>query len=149
MPKPTGADMRSGPASLPLLASISAAASSISRRMRCARGKNASPALVKVRRRVERWSNVAPNALSNSASLSLTTDFASPGRAAALIEVWSTVATKAVMPSSFIIVRFSRRSKPEWIAGANAARSASSRPDSATACLFRAGPAAPIQRRLT
>jgi len=63
---------------------------------------------------VERWSRVTPSARSSSASRSLTTDFASPSRRdAALIEVSSTVATKAARPSSFIIVRIFRQPVPE------------------------------------
>lgn len=102
--------MRKGPTSVPRRSAISAAASVASNRMRCARARKVWPSSVSDNLRVVRWTSLVPSARSSSASLSLTTDLALPSRrAAALIDPASAMATKAAMPSSFIIVRISRK----------------------------------------
>jgi hypothetical protein len=100
-------------------------ASCTSCRIRRALRRNAWPSSVNDILRVVRWARRPPNSRSSSARRSLTTDFGTPRRrAASLIHpAWAT-AVNAVRPSSFIIVRRSRKPVPviggysgQWTSG--------------------------------
>jgi hypothetical protein len=61
VPKLTGAEIRSGPASSPQRSASFARASSASERMRRARTRNATPSSVSASLRVVRWTSCAPS----------------------------------------------------------------------------------------